>query len=266
MIRRPAVAGAFYEADPGRLRRTVEGFLEPDAEKVRCRGILVPHAGYRYSGAVAGAVYSRVEPVPTYLVLGPNHTGLGPTASVMTRGSWETPLGRLPVDQALAAALVSGCDLLREDGSAHLHEHAVEVQLPFLQVLSARSFVPVTLMAVPWGACRDLASAVAAAVQTAAEPVMVVASSDMTHFEDQASARARDALALERIRALDARGLYDVVRRERISMCGFIPATVMLLACAELGATRCTVVRYATSGDVTGDTDQVVGYAGAIVE
>ena len=266
MIRRPAVAGAFYDADPGRLRSTLEEFLEPATEKVRCRGILVPHAGYRYSGAVAGAVYGRVEPVPTYVVLGPNHTGLGPSASIMARGLWETPLGGLPVDEEAASAMISACDLLREDGSAHVHEHAVEVQLPFLQVLGARSFVPVTLMPMPFGACHEVAAAVAAAVQSSADPVVVVASSDMTHFEDQESARARDAMVLERIEALDARGLYDVVRRERISMCGFIPATVMLLACLALGAERCRVVRYATSGDVTGDRDQVVGYAGVIVE
>lgn len=265
MIRKPAVAGMFYDSDPARLQRVVRGFIKEEP-KTEALGVIVPHAGYIYSGAVAGVVYSRITPRETYILLGPNHTGQGPAASVMCRGEWETPLGVMKIDQRLASSVLGGSELLEEDTSAHLREHAIEVQLPFLQVLGGGTFVPITLMGIDYRDCEEVASAIVEAVKACNRPVLIVASSDMTHFESQESAGRKDRLALDKVEALDPEGLYHVVQDRRISMCGFIPSTIMLIAAKALGATRAAVVRYATSGDVTGDLDQVVGYAGVIVE
>jgi hypothetical protein len=264
MIRKAAVAGTFYDSSPERLKAAVRGFLREE-ERTGALGILVPHAGYLYSGSVAGAVYSRIEPAESYIILSPNHTGLGTVGSVMCRGGWETPLGTIPIDEALASAAVQGSPLLQEDSDAHFREHSIEVQLPFLQSLGPSMFVPITLMGLSYRQCEEVGSVVARIVQSSDKAITLVASSDMTHFESQDAARRKDWLALERVEALDPRGLYEVVRDRRISMCGFIPATIMLIAAKALGATRASVTRYATSGNVTGDLDEVVGYAGAIV-
>ncbi|MEK6775615.1 MAG: AmmeMemoRadiSam system protein B [bacterium] len=265
MIRKPAVAGMFYESDPARLQRVIRGFLKEEP-RTEALGVMVPHAGYVYSGAVAGEVYSRITPRETYILLGPNHTGQGPAVSMMCRGEWETPLGTMKIDQRLASSVLGGSGVLQEDTRAHALEHSIEVQLPFLQMLGGGTFVPIILMGIDYQDCEEIASAIVEAVKASDRPVLIVASSDMTHFERQESAGRKDRLALEKLEALDPEGLYDVVQARRISMCGFIPATVMLIAAKALGATRAAVVRYATSGDVTGDMDQVVGYAGVIVE
>lgn len=153
MIRRSAVAGSFYDSDPGKLRKVVQGFLGRE-KKIRALGVMVPHAGYIYSGAVAGSVYSRIEPAETYVLLGPNHTGYGTAGSVMCRGGWETPLGVMEIDEELASAVVQGSSRLEEDVHAHLREHSLEVQLPFLQTLGGARFVPITLMSIDYAACQ----------------------------------------------------------------------------------------------------------------
>ncbi len=265
MVRSPVVAGTFYEADPARLETCLNQYLAPQARQP-ARGVLVPHAGYIYSGEVAGAVYSRIVIPESYVILGPNHTGCGSVASILCHGSWETPLGSMEIDTELASSILDGSRIVKEDAEAHRNEHAIEVQLPFLQALGGGSFVPLTLMGVDFESCRDVAKAVVRAVRNSGKSVLIVASSDMTHYESRDSASVKDRLALDRVEQLDPRGLYDVVRKRRISMCGFIPATIMLLAVRELGAEKASVVRYANSGDVTGDYDQVVGYAGVIVE
>lgn len=263
MDREPAVAGRFYPADPGALRRDLDRFLAPGGEKVRAVGVVAPHAGYVYSGAIAGAVYARVEVPRRVIVLGPNHTGMGTPAALWPGGAWRLPGGDVPVDPALTAAL-SGGPLVEPDPEAHLFEHSLEVQVPFL----ARARPDVAIAALCLGHlrlsdCEEVGRSVArAAAQSGA---LVVASSDMSHYISAAAAREKDGRAIERILALDPRGLYEVVHREKISMCGIIPATVMLVAALELGATRAELVRYGNSGDVSGDTRQVVGYAGVLV-
>jgi len=264
MIRRPAVAGTFYDADPSRLESTVRRFLEPGSER-KSIGVIVPHAGYLYSGAVAGAVYSRLEVPDSCIILSPNHTGLGVEAAVMREGAWETPLGTMAIDTEKASSLLEKGQPFQEDDTAHRHEHSIEVQLPFLQVLGVKHFVPVTLMGVSFEACAEMGKGLAEVVRESDQPVLVIASSDMTHYESRKAAAEKDRLALERIEALDPAGLYETVLKKRITMCGFIPATIMLIAAKALGATQAEVVRYATSGDVTGDDEQVVGYAGVIV-
>jgi AmmeMemoRadiSam system protein B len=263
MDRDPAVAGRFYTDDPAALVRQVDRFLATGAPRVRARGLVVPHASYVYSGAVAGAVYARVEVPQRAIVLGPNHTGLGKAAALWPGGAWRLPSGDVPIDRALTAALAAS-PLVEEDPEAHLLEHSLEVQLPFL----ARARPDVAIAALCLGPlryeeCEALGQDVARAA--AAAGALVVASSDMSHYVPAATAREKDHLAIARLLALDPQGLYDVVRRERITMCGIVPATVMLVAAKALGATRAELVRYANSGDVNGDTRQVVGYAGVLV-
>jgi AmmeMemoRadiSam system protein B len=266
MERDPAVAGRFYGADGAALAREVAGYLAAAGaagSRAPALGLVAPHAGYVYSGAIAGAAYGRVALPAKVIVLCPNHTGLGAEVALWPGGGWRTPLGRVPVDAALTAALAAS-PRVEEDPEAHRREHALEVQLPFLQV--ARPDVAIAALCLGHlrlGDCEALGRDVAAAATAAG--ALVVASSDMSHYVPAAVARAQDGRALERLLALDAAGLYEVVHRERISMCGIVPATVMLVAARLRGATRAELVRYGHSGEVTGDDDAVVGYAAAIV-
>jgi AmmeMemoRadiSam system protein B len=268
MIRLPAVAGRFYPADAGELARQVSTLAGSAhaGEKVRAKGCLVPHAGYTYSGHVAGAVFGKLELPKRYIILGPRHYPQGEALAILSEGAWQTPLGEAQIDGPLAAELKRACPLLREDGVAHRAEHSLEVQLPFLQRLVGEfRFVPIALGTVHFPALDELGQGIAEVVAAQAEEVLVVASSDMNHYENDQITRVKDRKALDRVLALDPRGLYDTVRREGITMCGFGAAVTMLTATRQLGATRAELVRYATSGDVTGDCEEVVGYAGIVV-
>jgi len=220
-----------------------------------------------YSGHVAGAVYGAVAVPQTALILGLNHTGVGSQAAVMSRGVWAMPMGDVVIDEDLARVLLDSSRYLEDDVQAHLYEHSLEVQVPFLQYRQpGLAIVPVCLGSLPIEVCQEIGAAVAAAVQRAGRPVLIVASTDMTHYEPLARAEEQDGLAIERILSLDPAGLYKVVRDRRISMCGVVPTTVALVAALGLGAKACRLVRYATSGDITGDYSRVVGYAGFILE
>jgi AmmeMemoRadiSam system protein B len=269
MIRQPAVSGHFYPDEPQELSRQVQSFttLPPDEPRHRAVACLVPHAGYKYSGHVAGAVYARLELPRRFILIGPRHFPRGAAQAILSEGAWRTPLGRAEIDAALASELKHACPALVEDGVAHRTEHALEVQLPFLQALAGDfSFVPIALGTVHFPALESLGKALAEVVARQREPVLIVASSDMNHYESDEITRRKDKIAIDRILALDAPGLYDAVRRESISMCGYGPAVSMLIAARLLGAQRAELVRYATSADISGDRDQVVGYAGIIVE
>lgn len=268
MERETSVAGRFYPSDPGRLAEDVAGFLAPPSPGAapapqRAVGLLVPHAGYVFSGRVAGATWAAVEVPGEVILLCPNHTGLGAPVSLWPEGGWRTPLGTAALDGPLTEALRQS-GLCTPDRDAHLAEHAIEVQLPFLLARRPGARIAALCLAhLSFERCLALGRAVAAAAR--ARGALVVASSDMSHYVPAAVARQRDRLALERLLALDARGLHEVVERERISMCGFVPATVMLCAAREEGASGAVLTGYATSGDVTGDDRSVVGYAGALV-
>jgi len=264
MVRKPAVAGYFYPRNAASLRALLGEMVDPRAKKEKARAVVSPHAGFAYSGYVAGAVYSSVLLPERYVILGPSHRGQRSLFGIMTEGSWETPLGEVPIDSALAEALLRSSPLIKEEEGAHEEEHSLEVQLPFLQYLrSGFSFVPVSVStAADFGALEALGHALAAVIRQAEKDVLVVASTDMSHYVSQETAREKDFLAIERIQALDARGLYDVVQAQAISMCGFQPTTGAILAAKELGASRADLVRYMTSGETSGDTHQVVGYAG----
>ncbi|MGC1187692.1 MAG: AmmeMemoRadiSam system protein B [Candidatus Acidiferrales bacterium] len=267
MIRSPAVAGRFYPADRATLEQQVDSFLAPSEVPPRqAIACLVPHAGYIYSGHVAGAVYARLDLPARFILLGPRHYPRGAQMAILSEGAWRTPLGDVQLDAALAAELRTACPLLREDSVAHEREHALEVQLPFLQRRTGDfRFVPVALGAVGYDELQMLGRAIARIVTAAAEPVMIVASSDMNHYESDGVTRVKDGKALEQILALDARGLADVVAREQISMCGVAAAVSAIIAARELGAEEAELVRYATSGDISGDREEVVGYAGVVI-
>jgi MEMO1 family protein len=265
-IRHPAVAGRFYPRDPDGLRADVESFLPPQKKTVAALGCIVPHAGYMYSGHVAGAVYAGLDLPQRCILMCPNHTGMGHPLAIMSQGMWETPLGQVGIDSALADALKRRFPPLTEDVEAHRAEHAAEVQLPFLQIMRHDcTFVPIALGTSRYKILEALGNAIAEAVQPLGERVLLIASSDMNHYENDAITRQKDFKAIERILVLDARGLFDVVMNEDISMCGFGPTIAMLTAAKQLGATGTELVRYATSGDVSGDRERVVGYAGIVV-
>lgn len=262
MERESAVAGRFYPAEPARLTADLARYLAADEPSRPALGLLAPHAGYVYSGAIAGAVYARVQVPARAIVLCPNHTGFGRPVSLWPDGAWSTPLGEVPVDEALVSALAAS-PMVELDRAAHRYEHALEVQLPFLQMRRADvAIAPLCLGPLDLEDCRALGEVVAAAARGGA---LIVASSDMSHYVPAAEAARRDAHALDRLLALDAEGLYATVRREGISMCGVVPATVMLFAASALGATEARLVRYGSSGETNGDLERVVGYAGVTV-
>jgi len=266
MVRPPAVAGLFYPSEPRELARQIEAVCDPGKTKSRALACMVPHAGYVYSGRVAGAVYSSVEIPRKCILLGPRHFPAGQPLAILTDGAFATPLGEATIDKTLAVELARACPLLREDPVAHAREHSLEVQLPFLQKLRADlQIVPVVLGTDRYGAIEELGYAVARVVKAENEPVLMIASSDMNHYEGDAITRAKDQRAIARILALDSRGLYDTVRQEGITMCGYAATVAMLIAARELGASEAALVSYATSGDVTGELDRVVGYAGIVV-
>lgn len=268
MLRPPAVTGRFYTDDVGALRRQVQSFCEPESGVTPQRAIacMVPHAGYRFSGHVAGAVYARIKLPRRILLIGPRHFPRGASQAILSEGAWQTPLGNVEIDSALGAALKLACPALVEDAVAHAQEHSLEVQLPFLQVLLGElRFVPIVLGTVDFAALQSLGIAIADVLAQQPEPVLIIASSDMNHYETDATTRIKDRKALNQILALDPRALHETVIREGITMCGMGPAVTMLTAASALGATRADLVRYATSGDINGDRDEVVGYAGIIV-
>ncbi len=281
MLRRAAVAGRFYQGTAEALKSQVAGYLIPDADKVRALGILSPHAGLMYSGSVAGAVYSSIELPKTFVLIGPNHTGLGAPVSLMSSGSWETPLGRVAIDESLASSILSKSPRIHEDTLAHLREHSLEVQLPFIQYLCPEAdIVPIQMLDTRLETCLEVGRAVGEAIrersqksevrlqhknQTAIRNVVIVASSDMSHYEQAATAKEKDLKAIHQMLNLDPEGLYRVVKNYGITMCGYGPAVAMLVACKLLGATRAELIKYTNSGEVSGDYDQVVGYAGIVV-
>jgi MEMO1 family protein len=270
ILRHPAVAGRFYPRNGEDLRSDAQKYLSQSefttAAPLSAIGCIAPHAGYMYSGHVAGAVFARVEIPRRCIVLCPNHTGMGRALAIMSEGAWKTPLGEVPIDTELAASLKQLFPALQEDSAAHRAEHAAEVELPFLQLRQPDlTFVPIALGTGQFESLEQLGNALANLITLQKEPVLMVASSDMNHYESDVVTRVKDQRAIERILTLDPRGLYDVVTQHNISMCGFGPAVAMLTAARQLGAKSAELVKYATSGDISGDRNMVVGYAGVVV-
>jgi AmmeMemoRadiSam system protein B len=270
-IRPPAVAGTFYPRSPVELRAQVEGFLaQSDEVKRPARGAIVPHAGLIYSGACAAEVFARVTLAPVVVILAPNHTGVFPPrgiASVWPSGGFETPLGVSAINEVFVSALCRACPGLVADRGAHRGEHAVEVELPFLEILAPdSSIVPIVVNTDEWKGCRDLAQALAATVESWPEPVLIMASSDMTHYDSAESAAVKDRRALAHVEMLDGEGLLAECHHHDITMCGRAPAATVVEAARLLGADKAEVVDYRHSGWVTGDDRHVVAYAGVVIE
>lgn len=268
--RPPAVAGQFYPHDPAALTRLVEECLRNvPREARRAPAAIVPHAGLVFSGHGAGAVFGRLALPRTVVILAPNHTGRcdSPGASLWRSGAFATPLGDVRVDEEFAGALEQACDLVAHDPSAHRSEHAIEVQLPFLQVMSpASAIVPIVIAGEDWARSERLAAALASLAGKAPATVTIIATSDMTHYEPARSAERKDRPALQAIERLDGHALLDICREQQLTMCGRAPAAIAIEAARRLGASHADLVDYRHSGLVTGDDSDVVSYAGVIVQ
>ena len=267
MLRLPAVAGRFYPSNPSELTALINKYVVADRSSppIPVRACLVPHAGYVYSGHVAGAVFGRIALPRKIIILGVRHYPRGEQAAILSSGAWRTPLGDARIDEEMAEALKKTCPLLREDSTAHSGEHSLEVQLPFLQVLVPQfTFVPVALGTVQFESLVHVGEAIGRVLDGSKEEVLLLTTSDLNHYEDDAVTRVKDRKAINQLLALNPQGLYDTCRNENISMCGLGPATAMLTALNALGVKKPELVKYATSADVSGDRSGVVGYAGMI--
>jgi hypothetical protein len=258
----------FYPDHPPQLLRTVQGLLGEPVEGSAAPAAMAPHAGYVYSGRTAGKVFGALEVPRRVICIGPNHTGDGNAregGSVFAVGVLRTPMGDVPVDETLAADLLARCPHLEDDPDAHRREHGIEVMLPFLQVRRPDvTVVPVVLAFADWPRCRAVGEALAATVRAAGEPVLLLISSDMNHYEPAAVTTVKDRQALEQVERLDGESLLEVTRKHRISMCGRGPAAAILHAVKLMGGRAGTVLEHTHSGVVSGDNDAVVGYAGVI--
>jgi AmmeMemoRadiSam system protein B len=266
MVREPAVAGRFYPSDPFELSKLIRECLtqkEVAARPMPGKACLVPHAGYGYSGPIAGAVLGKIRIPRKIIVLGVRHRPPGSPAAIVSRGLWRTPVGDARIDEGLAAALREACPVLKEDPLAHRREHSLEVQLPFLQILAPEfAFVPIALGRVGFETLVKVGEGIARVLAAAKEEVLLLTTSDLNHYEDDATTRLKDRMAIEQLLKMDARGLFEVCRENDISMCGLGPAVAMLTALRFIGADHAELIRYATSGERSGDRRAVVGYAG----
>lgn len=266
MVRRPCVADQFYPGNPDTLRKMIEGFVEA-CEKEEVIGAISPHAGYIYSGRVAGILFSHILIPDNVLLLGPNHTGLGEMVSLYPEGHWETPLGEVEVNGDLSRLILERIPLVREDTLAHLREHSLEVQIPFLQYFNPSvRIVPITIMHMDLERCIEVGRALGDLLKDYGEKVLILISSDMNHYESQDVTISKDMEAIEEILRLDTRRLWRIVRERDISMCGIIPAVVGIEACRRLGAKEARLLKHMTSGEVSGDYGHVVGYAGIVIK
>lgn len=267
MKRSPAVAGRFYPGDPEMLRQTLARLIpaSEEGEKEEAKAVVIPHAGYVYSGDTVGKTMGRVHVPETVVLLGPNHYGIGADVA-LSRSDWDMPMGTVPVDQAFCELLLTDCSEIKVDQIAHSREHSLEVQLPFLHFLNAQiRIVPLVFSHIPFTQCENIARSLVRCIRDSSSSVLLVASTDMTHYLSRQQATKQDRLAIERILDLDSRGLYSIVKKNNITMCGVIPTAITLLAAGELGATQASLIQYTDSGESSGDTSQVVGYAGLTV-
>jgi MEMO1 family protein len=267
MIRQPVVAGQFYPSSAFELRRVIKSMLNEKAKKEDVIGLLSPHAGYPYSGPVAGPTISIVKFKKTFIIMSPSHTGRGESFSIMTEGAWRTPLGDVQVDSELAGKILAGSNYLAEDVEAHLFDHAIEVQLPFLQYFRKDvKIVPIVLAPAGIETYREIGNAIVKAMTGLKKDAVIMASGDMTHYESHESATRKDSYAIEAMLELDEGELLRRVSERDITMCGYAPAAVLISAAKQLCAGSAELIKYQTSAETTGDFSAVVGYAGIIIK
>jgi AmmeMemoRadiSam system protein B len=272
MIRPPAVAGQFYPAAASEVDRELDALVHPAPTRRRAVAVVCPHAGWKYSGHTAGLVYSNVEIPDRVILVGPNHHGVGSHYAVYSSGAWHTPVGDVPVAEPLASSLLDSCELLAEDTRAHAQEHSLEVQLPMLLRVNPNVRIVPMLIGGGWpesggrGELKEIGTAIAQTIREYAKPVLLVASTDLNHYENQETSKIKDKLVLDAVVNLDEEALMDRVIDVEVSMCGVAPTYIVLCAAKKLGAKRAELLEYRTSGDVSGDFSSVVGYGGVVIE
>lgn len=267
MTRQPAVAGRFYPGNSRALQQDITNFIQPysSVQKKNAMAAVSPHAGYIYSGSVTAETLCHINIPETVVILGLNHHGRGAPVA-LSRDTWNMVIGDIQVDENFCDTLLNNSRLLAVDEAAHQYEHSVEVQIPFLFELQPKlKIVPIVLSHLSYEECIQFAGELSKTIQECRQDILIVASSDMSHYESRTMATRKDRLALDMIEQLNPEGLYTTVHANRISMCGIIPVTIALSTVLALGATRAELIRYTDSGDISGDTDQVVGYAGMVL-
>jgi AmmeMemoRadiSam system protein B len=266
------VAGQFYPADASEIETTLDELIPTAPTKRNAIAVVCPHAGWMYSGHTAGLVYASVEVPDRVILVGPNHHGLGSRYAVYSSGAWHTPVGDVPVAEPLASALLDSCELLTEDIRAHIQEHSLEVQVPMLLRANPNVHIVPLLIGGGWpesggrGELKEIGRALAQCVRDFGKPVLLVASTDLNHYEDQESSHRKDKLVLDAIVNLAPDALMDRVIDAEVSMCGVAATYIVLWAALGLGAKRAEILEYRTSGDVSGDFARVVGYGGVVIE
>ena len=278
-LRKPAVAGSFYDGDSKSLNIQIENcfshkigpgeipLISPKGQN-NIVGLISPHAGYIYSGPVAANGFYKIalDGKPgTIIILGPNHRGFGEEVSIMAEGKWKTPLGELEINTDIAEDILRNSKIIKNDKKAHQYEHSIEVQLPFIQYIFGNNikFVPICMTRQDINTDIEIARSICSSAVD--KNILIIASSDFTHYETQEYAENVDKQAINAILEFNPKKLYDMIYHQNLTMCGPGPITVMLLACETLGAKKAELLKYATSGDVSGMYDQVVGYASLIV-
>ena len=293
MIRKPAVAGLFYESNPENLKKNIEscfkhklgpgeipklgasrgfeGFEnknQRNSQQLNIYGSVIPHAGYSYSGVVAAHAYYKIieNGYPeTFIILCPNHTGLGTGISIFNEGKWNTPLGDVEIDEEFANNMILNSKFIDCDNSAHIKEHSCEVHLPFLQYFSSDfKIVPVAMWMQDMETSEDIASSIVSVSKKLKRSISIIASTDLTHYESKSLAEKKDKLVLDAINSMDEFALLNAVENHRITMCGYGPTIATIKASRALCAKKGEVLKYATSGDISGDLSSVVGYCSAI--
>jgi len=264
--RKHILAGSWYPSKTEEILKEMELYLKTDIKQpIKAIGIVAPHAGWRYSGAVAGYGYASVVIPQTVIVIAPNHRGVGNPKAIWSRGEWTIPDATIPVDEELSSLIIRHSGLVH-DTFAHAHEHSLEIHLPFLYYRNPSiSIVPICMMDMPLQVLKEIGTGMGRAIKEYSKEVLIVASSDMSHYLPAKIAKSQDDMAINKMLELDPEGLYETVRQNSISMCGVIPATVMLYAAKELGASSAKLLMYSHSGVVTGDDSEVVAYASIAV-
>ncbi|HUK83381.1 MAG TPA: AmmeMemoRadiSam system protein B [Verrucomicrobiae bacterium] len=271
MIRQPAVAGQFYPAKPAEVDAELDALIHPVPDKRPAIAVVCPHAGWMYSGATAGIVYSNVRIPDHVIMIGPNHHGLGSVYALYDAGAWRIPGGEVPIDEPLAADLLDRCDLVAEDPRAHSAEHSLEVQVPMLLRANPKVRIVPLLVGGGWpesggrDQLREIGSAIVQTVQDYGKPVLLLASTDLNHYEDQETSRIKDKLVLDAVVDLDEDGLMQRVKEVEVSMCGVAATYIIIHAAKKLGAKKGELLDYRTSGDVNGDYTSVVGYGAVVI-
>lgn len=266
MIRNPIVAGKFYPKSADELKSMIKEFVPDKTTQSYAKAMILPHAGYMYSGKVAAQTVAKILAKPRVILLGPNHTGKGQSFALWDKGSWLTPFGPIPIDEPLAKNILANPGPITADYQAHIYEHSLEVELPILQFFWQNFLItPICCQTSSLKNYQQIAQQIYQAVKSIKDEIILIASSDMTHYEPDTVARKKDRLAMESIINLDADQLIKTVKQEDISMCGIAPVAIMIECAKLLNSRKANVVLYQTSGDVTNDLDAVVGYAGIII-